>query len=83
MVAENYVALECTLFAEETNEQYVRLWNLDCKVHDRGKELLVPGAGGYCEHDILVISERSAEKRQAFTTDRLEPISVYQVLLDV
>ena len=44
MVAGYYVALERTLFAEEASDEYIRLWNVNCAVHDRGKELLVPGA---------------------------------------
>ena len=43
MVAGYYVALERTLFAEEASDAHIRLWELNCKVHDRGKELLVPG----------------------------------------
>lgn len=44
MVAGYYVALERTLFAEEASDEHVRLWDINCKVHDRGKELLIPGA---------------------------------------
>jgi len=44
MVAGYYVALERTLFAEEASDEHVRLWDINCEVHDRGKELLVPGA---------------------------------------
>ena len=44
MVAGYYVALERTLFAEEASDEHIRLWDINCKVHDRGKELLVPGA---------------------------------------
>ncbi|WP_432256378.1 aminopeptidase P family protein [Limimaricola sp. AA108-03] len=43
MVAGYYVALERTLFAEEASDEHIRLWEINCKVHDRGKELLVPG----------------------------------------
>lgn len=43
MVAGYYVALERTLFAETASDAHLRLWALNCKVHDRGKELLVPG----------------------------------------
>ena len=43
MVAGYYVALERTLFAEHASDEHIRLWELNCKVHDRGKELLVPG----------------------------------------
>lgn len=43
MVAGYYVALERTLFAEEASDEHLRLWRINCEVHDRGKELLVPG----------------------------------------
>ncbi len=43
MVAGYYVALERTLFAQSATEEEIRLWEFNCKVHDRGKELLVPG----------------------------------------
>ncbi len=44
MVAGYYVALERTLFAGHASDEHLRLWEINCKVHDRGKELLVPGA---------------------------------------
>ncbi|MFQ8433320.1 aminopeptidase P family protein [Amaricoccus sp. W119] len=43
MVAGYYVALERTLFAETASDEHIRLWEINCRVHDRGKELLVPG----------------------------------------
>jgi creatinase len=43
MVAGYYVALERTLFAETASAEHIRLWEINCAVHDRGKELLVPG----------------------------------------
>ncbi|SDL42386.1 aminopeptidase P family protein [Paracoccus chinensis] len=43
MVAGYYVALERTLFAETASDEHLRLWEFNCRVHDRGKELLVPG----------------------------------------
>lgn len=43
MVAGYYVALERTLFAESASDEHIRLWEVNCKVHDVGKELLVPG----------------------------------------
>ena len=43
MVAGYYVALERTLFAETATDEHIRLWEFNCKIHDRGKELLVPG----------------------------------------
>jgi creatinase len=63
MVAGYYVALERTLFAETATDENIRLWEINCKVHDRGKELLVPGNkcsdiakelnAIYAEHDLL------------------------------
>ncbi len=44
MVAGYYVALERTLFAETATAENLRLWEINCAVHDRGKALLVPGA---------------------------------------
>ena len=44
MVAGYYVALERTMFSQHATDENIRLWNINCRVHDRGKELLVPGA---------------------------------------
>ena len=44
MVAGYYVALERTLFAEEASNEHLRLWEINCHIHDEGKKLLVPGA---------------------------------------
>jgi creatinase len=43
MVAGYYVALERTLFAETASREHLRLWEINCRVHDEGKKLLVPG----------------------------------------
>lgn len=43
MVAGYYVALERTMFAETATDENLRLWNINCRVHDHGKKLLVPG----------------------------------------
>ncbi len=43
MVAGYYVALERTLFAETASAEHIRLWEINCRVHDRGKALLRPG----------------------------------------
>jgi creatinase len=43
MVAGYYVALERTLFAEHASDEHLRLWNINCEVHDAGKALLQPG----------------------------------------
>jgi creatinase len=63
MVAGYYVALERTLFAESASKDHIRLWEVNCHVHDEGKKLLVPGAkcsdvakqlnAIYAEHDLL------------------------------
>ena len=63
MVAGYYVALERTLFAETATDENIRLWEINCAVHDRGKELLVPGRSCaevarelnemYASHDLL------------------------------
>ena len=60
MVAGYYVALERTLFAEEASEEHQRLWEFNCHVHDRGKELLVPGAK--CSEIARELNELYAEK---------------------
>jgi creatinase len=44
MVAGYYVALERTLFCEEASDAHLRLWEINCRVHDAGKALLKPGA---------------------------------------
>jgi creatinase len=43
MVAGYYVALERTMFAGQPSDEHLRLWEFNCRIHDRGKELLVPG----------------------------------------
>lgn len=43
MVGGYYVALERTLFAGHASDEALRLWEVNCRVHDRGKEILVPG----------------------------------------
>ena len=44
MVAGYYVALERTLFAEQCSDEHLRLWRVNCEVHDTGKSLIRPGA---------------------------------------
>ncbi len=63
MVAGYYVALERTLFCEMASDAHLRLWQINCRVHDEGKKLLVPGARCcdvaralneiYAAHDLL------------------------------
>jgi creatinase len=63
MIAGYYTALERTLFCGEASEAHLRLWEINCRVHDEGKRLLKPGARCcdvsqalneiYAEHDLL------------------------------
>jgi creatinase len=63
MVAGYYVALERTLFADTASKEHIKMWELNCHVHDVGKKLLVPGAKCsdvakslndiYAQHDAL------------------------------
>jgi creatinase len=63
MVAGYYVALERTLFCAAASDAHLKLWEINCRVHDEGKKLLVPGARCcdvaralneiYAEHDLL------------------------------
>ena len=43
MVAGYYVALERTLFCEEASEAHLRLWEINCRVHEAGQALIKPG----------------------------------------
>ncbi len=66
MVAGYYVALERTLFAETASKEHIRLWEINCHIHDEGKKLLVPGNKCsdvakalneiYAKHDLLNIA---------------------------
>lgn len=63
MVAGYYTALERTLFYAHAGDAHRKLWEINCRVHDEGKSLLVPGArcsdvakalnAIYAEHDLL------------------------------
>tara|TARA_Y100000590_G_scaffold142911_1_gene164011 strand:+ start:449 stop:1675 length:1227 start_codon:yes stop_codon:yes gene_type:complete len=44
MISGYYTALERTLFYKEASEENIRLWEINCQVHEAGKELLKPGA---------------------------------------
>ena len=44
MIAGYYTALERTLFCEHASDAHLRLWEINCKVHRRGLELIRPGA---------------------------------------
>lgn len=63
MIAGYYTALERTLFCEEVSDEHLRLWEINVKVHERGLELIKPGAVCseiakelneiYVQHDLL------------------------------
>ena len=63
MVAGYYVALERTLFCEAASDEHLRLWEVNCRVHEAGQALIKPGARCcdiaqalneiYLEHDLL------------------------------
>ena len=44
MIAGYYTALERTLFCEDVSEDHLKIWEINCKVHERGLELIKPGA---------------------------------------
>ncbi len=44
MIFGYYTALERTLFCEHVSDEHLRLWEINCQVHERGLELLWPGA---------------------------------------
>lgn len=64
MIAGYYTALERTLFCDHVpSDRHIELWEVNCKVHRRGLELIKPGARCsdianelnelYLEHDLL------------------------------
>jgi len=44
MIAGYYTALERTLFFDHADDASLKLWEVNCKVHKRGLELIRPGA---------------------------------------
>ena len=44
MISGYYTALERTLFLDHASDAHLRLWEINCQVHDEGKKLLRPGA---------------------------------------
>lgn len=44
MIAGYYTALERTLFLDRVSDDHLRLWEINCRVHRRGIELIRPGA---------------------------------------
>ncbi|MGC3872251.1 M24 family metallopeptidase [Halomonas sp. GXIMD04776] len=63
MISGYYTALERTLFCEHASDEHLRLWEVNCKVHERGQELIKPGVRCcdiahelneiFAEHDLL------------------------------
>lgn len=44
MISGYYQALERTLFLESVTDRQLELWEINCEVHRRGRELIRPGA---------------------------------------
>jgi len=63
MISGYYTALERTLFCDHASDRHLKLWEVNCKVHRRGIELIKPGVRCcdiahelneiYLEHDLL------------------------------
>jgi len=63
MIAGYYTALERTLFCEDCSDEHLRLWEVNCRVHEEGLKLIRPGNRCcdiartlneiYAEHDLL------------------------------
>jgi len=63
MIAGYYTALERTLFLDSATDREIELWQINCRVHRRGLELIRPGVRCcdiaaelneiYLEHDLL------------------------------
>jgi len=63
MISGYYTALERTLFCDHASDEHLRLWQINCQVHERGQELIRPGVRCcdiahelnkiYAEHDLL------------------------------
>ncbi|MBT6140338.1 MAG: M24 family metallopeptidase [Rhodospirillaceae bacterium] len=59
MIAGYYTALERTLFCETASDRHLELWEINCKVHRRGLELIRPGA--VCGEIAVELNEIYAE----------------------
>jgi creatinase len=59
MISGYYTALERTLFAEEADDDSLRAWEANVKVHKRGIELIKPGAK--CSEITIELNELFAE----------------------
>ncbi len=64
MIAGYYTALERTLFFGEPSAEHLRLWEINVKVHQRGLELIKPGA---------VCKDIAAELNEMYDAEGLLP----------
>ena len=63
MIGGYYTALERTLFFDHASDEHLRLWEINCRVHERGLQLIQPGMRCcdiamelneiFAEHDLL------------------------------
>ena len=63
MIGGYYTALERTLFFDHAYDEHLRLWEINCRVHERGLQLIQPGMRCcdiamelneiFAEHDLL------------------------------
>ena len=63
MIGGYYIALERTLFFDHASDEHLRLWEINCRVHERGLQLIQPGMRCcdiamelneiFAEHDLL------------------------------
>ena len=63
MIGGYYTALERTLFLDHASDEHLRLWEINCRVHERGLQLIQPGMRCcdiamelneiFAEHDLL------------------------------
>ncbi len=59
MISGYYQALERTMFLESATDRQLELWEINCKVHRRGCELIRPGA--HCMDIAIELNEIVAE----------------------
>ncbi len=68
MISAYYTALERTLFLGEPSPDHLRYWELNVKVHERGLELIRPGAkcSDICRELNEIFAEAGALDRRTF-----------------
>ncbi|XP_033635521.1 creatinase-like [Asterias rubens] len=55
MISGYYTSLERTMFLDHATDEHFRLWEINCKVHRRGMELIKPGVK--CKDVALELNE--------------------------